>query len=297
MDSLTLMTWNVRYFGHGARGLKASPQWMKRIAWSLAAQPEVPDLIALQEVEDGSLRGGAEPQMDRFLAMFNESLAENRHTSRYTGLYFPAHRYKIGKTSVYTTGLAMLVSDTLSIESHNAHQPHDITHIRLASMARLKQRRIAAHVRLRLASGEPLDVYNTHFSLPAFFEVGPLLPKHMGAGSNQVAEAGKLLDAVGALHPQRSLVVMGDFNSAPGSPVYERLVSAGLHDAHRAVTGLEMEELRRHASAGFLHYRMHLDHVFSSGRVRWKGFHAHHIDTGPFAGLSDHAPKIGRLTV
>lgn len=292
MGSLSVMTWNVRYFGHGAHGLKADPQWMKRIAWVLAGQPEVPDVIALQEVEDGSLRGGREPQMARFLEMFNGSLVHHHKDLRYTGLYFPAHRYRIGQTSIYTTGLAILVCDRLAIETHNADHPHDITHVRIARTAKLKQRRIAAHVRLRDREGRTLDLYNTHLSLPAFLEVGPVLPKHMGSGSNQLAEVGKLLDMLAL--DGRPVVVVGDFNSAPGSPVYERLLSAGLTDAHRAHSGLGTEELLAHSSASFLHYRMHLDHVFSAG-VSWTALAAHTTDLGPFAGLSDHAPKIGRL--
>lgn len=295
MREVSVMTWNVRYFGHGTNGLRAQPHWMRRIAWRLAGQPEVPDVIALQELENGSLRAGPEPQLERFLELFNAALTHHRHRKRYAGLYFPAHRYQVGKTSFYTTGLAMLVSTGFTIEAHNAERPHDITHVRLKRMARLKQRRIAAHVRLRTPGGAPLDVFNTHLSLPAFFEVGPMLPKHMGSGSNQLAEAENLLAVLESA--QERTIVMGDFNSAPGSPVYERLVEAGWIDAHRAVSGLAVDELRQHGSASFLHYRMHLDHVFSSPALRPVRLAAHSIDAGPFRGLSDHAPKVGHFEI
>jgi endonuclease/exonuclease/phosphatase family metal-dependent hydrolase len=290
------MTWNVRYFGHGARGLRATPRWMRRMAWVLAGQSALPDVIALQEVEDGSLRGGPEPQLARFLELFHEALAHHRRPEHFVGLYYPAHRYELRSTSVYTTGLALLVSSELPIEAHNAAQPDDITHVRLQRLSRLKQRRVVAHVRLRTRSGARLDVYNTHLSLPAFLEVGPVLPKHMGSGSNQVEEAKNLLEVLSRTDPEPAVLV-GDFNSAPGSPVYDSLLRGGLVDVHQAVSGLELDALREHGSAGFLHYRMHLDHVFARGTLRPLSLEAHTIDAGPFRGLSDHAPKIGVFEV
>jgi endonuclease/exonuclease/phosphatase family metal-dependent hydrolase len=293
LGAVSIMTWNVRYFGHGARGLRASPRWMRRMAWVLAGQPEIPDVIALQEVEDGSLRAGPEPQLARFLELFHEALSHHRRPEHYAGLYFPAHRYELRSTSFYTTGLALLVSSELSIEAHNAGQPDDITHVRLSSLGKLKQRRIVGHARLRTRAGTTLNVYNTHLSLPAFFEVGPILPRHMGSGSNQLAEAKNLLEVLDRTDPGPAVLV-GDFNSAPGSPVYDSLLRGGLVDVHHATSGLELEALREHSSAGFLHYRMHLDHVFTRGKaVRPLSLDAHSIDAGPFRGLSDHAPKIG----
>jgi endonuclease/exonuclease/phosphatase family metal-dependent hydrolase len=267
------------------------------MAWVLAGQPAIPDVIALQEVEDVSLRGGREPQLSSFLELFHEALAHHRRPMHYTGLYYPAHRYELGSTSFYTTGLALLVSSDLCIDSHNAGQPDDITHVRLRRLSKLKQRRIVGHARLRTRAGAAFDVYNTHLSLPAFFEVGPILPKHMGSGSNQLVEAKNLLSVLQRSGPGPAVLV-GDFNSAPGSPVYDRLVREGLVDVHQAVSGLELDALREHSSAGFLHYRMHLDHVFARGQsVRALSLQAHSIDTGPFRGLSDHAPKIGMFEV
>lgn len=294
MSSVSVMTWNVRYFGHNSRGLATDPQWMRRMAWVLAGLPDLPQVIALQEVEDVSLRGGDEPHLERFLAMFHDALAHHRSDARYEGLYFPAHRYQFGKTSLYTTGLALLVDERTPILSHNAQSPHDITCVRLSRFARLKQRRIVAHAELLLPCGRSLDVYNTHLSLPAFFEVGPVLPAHMGEGSNQVREAKALIEAVGPL-VGRAVVVMGDLNSAPGSATYGAIAASGLRDLHGATLGADAH--RAHRSASFLRYRMHIDHIFASSDLGCEAFVAHDIDEPPFMGLSDHAPKRARLSI
>ncbi|MEQ1503383.1 MAG: endonuclease/exonuclease/phosphatase family protein [Myxococcota bacterium] len=275
---LRVMTWNVRYFGHGTHGLRASDAWIRRLAWVVAGLPTVPDVIALQEVEHGSLRGGAAPQLGRFVDHLHAALAANRSSARFDARYFPAHRY--GR--LYTTGLAVLVSDRHPIDAADARE---ITHVRWAPAARWKQRRIAARVTLRPhGASRPLHLVNTHLSLPAFFEVGPhRLPDRMGHGSNQLAEAEALLGQLP--DGDTDVIVVGDFNSAPGSPVYDRL-TARLVDPYR---GADAE------TAAFLHRRMHLDHLFSSPSVRWDGVEAYSVDAGPFRGLSDHAPKIGRL--
>lgn len=287
MGALSVMTWNVRYFGHGSGGVRASDGWMRKMAWVLAGRSEIPDVLALQEVEDGSLRGGSEPQLARFVGFLHEALAAHHRSERFVALYFPAHRYVLGATSIFTTGLAILVSDTHPIVTHNADAPHDITHVRWAPMERVKQRRIAAHVRVRPHGGEPVDVINVHLSLPAFFEErGPhRIVARMGFGTNQLAEIENLLAWLERL-PPGPRVVLGDFNSAPGSPVLARLAAGGLVDAGPVVDG---------GTAAFLHLRMHIDHLFATASVSWSGVCAYSVDHGPFRGLSDHAPKTGRF--
>jgi endonuclease/exonuclease/phosphatase family metal-dependent hydrolase len=272
------MTWNVRYFSHGTGGLRATDQHMRRMAWALAALDPLPDVFAFQEVENGSLRGGARPQTDAFLELFEEALRAHRRDRRFQGLYFPAHRYQLGERSLYTTGLAVVTCDRIGL---GAAANTDITHVRIRAMAGLKQRRIAARVELRPPGWDrPLHLVNTHLSLPAFLQVGPhRVPEKMGHGVNQLAEIENLL---AALDPDEATVVVGDFNSAPGSPAYERMRAAGWIDgssSHDAPT------------AAFLHHRMHIDHVFGSPRVKFREVRVAH--QGPLAGLSDHAPKIG----
>ena len=58
--------------------------------------------------------------------------------------------------------------------------------------------------------------------------------------------------------------------------------------------------MRSFPTAGFMHMRMHLDHLFSNGGVRWLDME----ETRPFGdvtsrfhGLSDHMPLIARFAL
>lgn len=294
---LGVMTWNVRYFGHGLGGLRSTDAWMRRIAQGLGSLDQLPEVVALQEVETRSLRAGLypEPQLTRFLKQLNGILAARGTRRRYRGLYFPAHAYRLGASSaLYTTGLAVLLAD--EIEVVGRHTAHDITCFRLATFERLKQRRVVAHVRLRRAGDEQaIDLFNTHFSLPAFLEVGPhRVPDRMGHGTNQIREAERLVRFV-RQHAASRAVLVGDFNTQPGSPVYDALARSGLRDAFADTRAMDLEDLLGWATARFLHKRMHIDHVFSTPDLEWLEFGDHDVDAGPLVGLSDHAPKVGWL--
>lgn len=302
MRPITVMTWNVRYFGHGLKGLSSTEGGMRRVASALASLEALPDLIALQEVETRSFRAGLGglPQLERFLRVLDEQLEERGRPERFTGLYYPAHRYKLGPIPpVYTTGLAMLVGVRLEVDQDNADAPHDITHVRIPSFRRLKQRRVVAHARVRLrGTTQTLDVFNTHMSLPAFFEVGPTkVSERMGDGSNQVAEVRALLDYVAARRAGAAVIV-GDFNTRPGSPTYQEITTAGFTDAFARANDLDEAALHDHATAGFAHRRMHIDHMFSSSDVTWARVDSDRFGMrGRFHGISDHTPKIGQLTL
>lgn len=297
MQPLGIMTWNVRYFGHGWGGLRATEGWIRRMARRLAALDPLPDVLALQEVEARSLRGGLhqDPQLNRFMDEFHAALVQRGKTPRFRGLYWPAHRYalRVGHP-LYTTGLALIVSDRMEVAGDPTVR--DITHVRLSVFEPMKQRRIAAHVRLRLRASRDrdwIDLFNTHLSLPAFLEVGPhRVPDRMGHGSNQLAEVEKLLSFVDR-HAGSKAVILGDFNTLPGSPVYQRVRHLGWVDAFAETRGLELSEQLRWGTARFLHKHMHIDHVFSTPGLRWSAFGDHRIDAGPLVGLSDHAPKLG----
>lgn len=299
MHDLTLMSWNVRYFGHGLRGLRSTGRRLRRIARAIA-EP-APDIVALQEVETRSLRAGmGRPQIDRLMQALHEEAERAGVHKRWQPLYFPAHRYEVaGMAPLYTTGLAVLVAEPLEIEEHNALAPHPITHFRLQSFAALKQTRIAAHVRVRDPErGTSIDLFNTHFSLPAFFEVGFEMPHRMGAGSNQVREARALLEYIERRRGDGDAIVVGDLNSSPGSPTYEAIREAGFTDGFAAAVGHDEDTLRRWSTARFLHHRMHIDHVFSTPGVEWLDWAPHTACRGgPFHQLSDHIPKLGRARI
>lgn len=287
---------------------------MDRIARAIASLDPLPALVCLQEVETRSLRStlahrGADAdqtQLDRFMAALSAALREANKPDDYDAYYFPAHAYRLSsRTHWYTTGLAVLAHCDFAVDHHNAEMPHDITHRRTHAVRRLKQTRICAHVRFRHRTRStvgPIDVFNTHLSLPAAFaRAFWTQPRRLGWGSNQLEEARNLVRFVERERASDRFVVVGDFNALPGSPVYEHLVGeSGWIDAFAHRYKFSVNELMGWPTAGFMRMRMHLDHVFSGKGLRWLDFddtHPFGNRAAPFHGLSDHMPLIGRLRI
>jgi endonuclease/exonuclease/phosphatase family metal-dependent hydrolase len=304
------MSYNVRYFGHATRGLASTKTAMQRIAQAVAALRPLPDIVCLQEVETRSLRShvahrGDETQLERFRTMLSSALSGADQADHYDAYYFPAHAYRLSeRTHMYTTGLAILTHGDLHVDQHNAETPHDITHRAMHLVRRLKQTRICAHLRLRHRrhKGSPVDVFNTHLSLPSTmsraFWTGR---RRLGWGPNQVAEARNLVKFVESQRRSDRFVVVGDFNALPGSPVYRCLVEEhGWVDAFAAQSGMTGDELAKWPTAGFMRMRMHLDHVFGGRSLRWLDFEGTRRfgdRAAPFHGLSDHVPMVARCRI
>jgi endonuclease/exonuclease/phosphatase family metal-dependent hydrolase len=302
---LRAMTYNVRYFGHATLGLASTSAVVARIAESLARLSPPPDLVCLQEVETQSLRSSTinpqrhpeETQLDRVMTELHRALARESRTERYVAYYFPAHAYRLTpRTNIYTTGLAVIARDTLKVAHHNAARPHDITCRR--RIRGLKQTRVCAHVSFRHQGGQALDVFNTHLSLPTVFSkefwTGDA---RMGFGPNQLEEARVLAEFVRSERRSEHFLVVGDFNSLPGSPVDRYLrEEGGFLDAFSQVRRTSERDARAFPTAGFLNLRMHIDRVYSSDQLEWLDFAETHPfgEEGAFAGLSDHVPLIAR---
>lgn len=315
MTSLRLMTYNVRYFGHGTGGLVSTRAGMRRIAEAIADMAPLCDVIALQEVEEQSLRSALvtwhpterKRQLSEWMTDLGRALEQRGVTERYDAHYFPAHRYALaGTTHLYTTGLAILVGPRLEVLAEDQSRIEDITHRRGAKA--LKQTRICAHLTLRLRDGArddakaraagDLDVFNTHMSLP-----GPFYPEfwsgpaRMGFGPNQLHEAQRLVSAIERRRRSPRVVLMGDFNSLPASPVDRLLCEAGLRDALATKMGFDDAGRTGWSTAGFLRMRMAIDRIYSSESVAWTDFEgsAPFEARSPFDGLSDHVPIVGRM--
>ncbi len=311
MPALRLMTYNVRYFAHGSRGVVSTQGGLARIAQSIAALTPLADVVCLQEVEHRSLRSslvtrGGKSQLDVFMRALEHELAARAEGDRYEAHYFPAHSYRIARgMNLYTTGLAILVRSRLEVVEHDAVHVHDITHRRGAKA--LKQTRILAHVTVRsrdasgaAARGDELDVFNTHLSLPGpFYREFWTSDARLGFGPNQLAESERMRAAVRTARRADRMVLVGDFNSLPGSPVDRHLCDeGGLVDALAENHGLCDLRRRAFATAGFLHARMALDRIYASPELRWLDFDGSApFDGSTFAGLSDHVPVLGRLTL
>jgi endonuclease/exonuclease/phosphatase family metal-dependent hydrolase len=307
MRPVRIVTYNVRYFGHSTRGLASTARAMDRIANALASLDPLPDIICLQEVETASLRSNlahpapfGQTQLERLMSLLHTSLLDAGKRDAYEAYYFPAHAYRVSVTPLYTTGLAVIAHRSFQVAHHNAGRPHDITCRRIHAVKRLKQTRICAHLRVVHRSGEELDIFNTHLSLPTTLSREFWLePRRMGWGPNQVEEAKNLIRFVNRERRSHRFIVVGDFNALPGSPVYQTLLRGGWDDPFAHYWHFDERALVKWPTAGFMNMRMHLDHVFSGEGLRWLDFDGTHrfgFRTGSFHGLSDHVPIVGTLT-
>jgi endonuclease/exonuclease/phosphatase family metal-dependent hydrolase len=308
MSALRVMSYNVRYFGHALRGLASTRSSKERIATRIARLSPRPDAICLQEIETISFRSRVafrrsdanHTQLDSFMELLHAACSAVGDPCRYEAFYFRAHHYGPATSPIYTTGLAILVDITrVQVAGHNADSPHHITHHHVVRWKDAKQSRICAHMRLADEEGHPLHLFNTHLSLPTPFASQFWRVKDkLGFGVNQMNEAESLAQFVRHHAQGDPFILCGDFNSPPFSPVFTLLGEAGFESAQLALNQLVPRQPRHYPTAGFLRMRMHLDHLFSGGAVRWIDLddtHRFGDVAGPFHGLSDHVPLIGRF--
>ncbi len=305
-EAMRLASYNVRYFGHGLKGLASTAASKQRIAQALVALDPLPDLVALQEVETKSLRAGlahvgahpAETQLEAFLRHLDAEFRRHGRVMPYRAWYFPAHTYRVGAVKLYTTGLAMLVNArTVDVVADNGHKPHPVTHHGSERLRQVKQTRIAAHLALEDVKGRRFHLFNTHLSLPTPWAQEFWREKRkMGHGKNQLEEARAVRHFLEGTAKGEPFLLVGDFNSAPATPVYRYLTEeAGLYGAQEVLRLIDPRRPDTFSTAGFLHLRMHLDHVFGGNGVDFGDMK----DTAPFGdqagrffGLSDHVPLI-----
>ena len=115
MQPVRIVTYNVRYFGHGTRGIASTAKAMGKIAEALAGLDPLADVICLQEVETVSLRSNlahpapeGETQLERLMGMLHRALHASGKRDTYEAYYFPAHTYRLSVAPLYTTGLAVI---------------------------------------------------------------------------------------------------------------------------------------------------------------------------------------------
>jgi endonuclease/exonuclease/phosphatase family metal-dependent hydrolase len=308
-QSIRIVSYNVRYFGHALKGLASTRGPEHRIARALASLGPPPDVVCLQEIETISLRSRlahgrgthGETQLASFMAALEKAFADLGQPFPYDGFYFSAHANRIRKVAITTHGLAILVNTRrMRVESHNVDSPHHITHHHVERFRDRKQARICAHMALLGPAGRRLHVFNTHISLPTPFARGFWThPARMGWGVNQLHEARTLAGFVRHHAGEEPFVICGDFNSAPGSPVFRYLTDrVGFHSAQHDLGLLDAGDVKAWPTAGFMRMRMHLDHLFFGNGVRFldlDGSARFGDRKSPFSGLSDHVPLIGRL--
>ena len=304
---LRIVSYNVRYFGHALRGLASTRRPKLGIAQALAGLDPLADVICLQEIEAISIRSriafrrshADEPQLEAFMAALGDAFAAAGKPCPYKAFYFHAHAYGPARLPVYTTGLAMLVHlGRLQVTGNNQGAPHKITHRGLVLWHNQKQTRICAHLTVA-HGGRPVHLFNTHLSLPTpFAREFWAVKEKMGYGKNQLKEAESLAGFVQEYAGGDPFIVCGDFNSAPGSPVYRYLTSeVGFRGAQETLGLIDLDAPRAFPTAGVARLRMHLDHFFGAPSVEWidmDGTRPYGDKLSPFHGLSDHVPLIVR---
>ena len=220
-QALELLSYNVRYFGHGTRGLASTRAAMRRIADAIASLAPMPTIVCMQEVETRSIRSTV---ADRGTALAsNASLScsrppsptrarEDAYDTRTTSSprlssvgARPASLYTPGSRHPWRTR-------TFAVRPPQRERClHDITHRRLHPIRRgFKQTRICARAghRDRRAHGvEPIDVFSTHLGLPSALTCARSGPSRSGSGQspNQLEEARNLVRFVEREHAKRPL--------------------------------------------------------------------------------------------
>lgn len=306
------MTYNVRYFANLARvrGAASTRRGVAEIGAALAGLEQLPHVVCLQEVETRSLRSRmshdpnnrTETQIESFMTGLHAALQSAGQPFAYRAHYFPAHTYRVGRAKIYTTGLAILTRGDVQVQAQ-VPAGHDITNRPRGRVgAWLKQSRICAHVVVGDGRGDSVDIFNTHLSLPNLItRQVHNTPDRMGYGKNQAKEIQTLANFVADNRTSDRYLVMGDFNSLPGSPAYELICDTlQVHDPFPDLMGVALQDLRSAwPTAGFMRFRMRLDHIFAGPGLRWLDFD----DSAPFGaqgrwhGLSDHVPIVGRFVV
>lgn len=302
---MRLVSYNVRYFGHALKGLASTATSKQDIADALSNLAPMADVIALQEVETKSIRSSAahrggvpsETQLEAFMRHLSASMQRRGVAMPYRAFYFPAHVYGVGPLKVYTTGLAILVNQqTVNVLKGNSDQPFDITHRTPSTIKRIKQTRIAAHLHLEDTHGKAFHLFNTHLSLPTPWAKEFWSQKvKMGHGKNQLTEAKAVTDYAQHVARSEPYLIVGDFNSAPATPVYKLFTGdAKLRGAQESLKQIDASRPDSFSTAGFMRLRMHLDHIFGRdiGFADLNDTRAFGDEQSPFHGLSDHVPLI-----
>jgi endonuclease/exonuclease/phosphatase family metal-dependent hydrolase len=302
------VSYNVRYFGHALRGLASTRGGKRGVAQALASLDPAPDVICLQEVETISLRSSLiyrrmrpeETQLESFTSELEFAFEKRPPPFPYDAFYFRAHVNRLGNTPLQSMGLAILVHRfRLRIAEHNCEHPHNITHHHVLRWKDRKQTRICAHMRIMGPGGRPFHIFNTHLSLPTpFSREFWTHSQRMGYGVNQLHEARTLAAFVRRHAGDEPFIVCGDFNSPPHSPVYRYLTEEAGFTGVQQSLGQLGNGPADFPTAGFMNLRMHLDHMFSGGGIRWldlEGTSRFGDRHSPFWGKSDHMPLIARF--
>jgi endonuclease/exonuclease/phosphatase family metal-dependent hydrolase len=259
-QSLEVMSWNVQYMA--AKGYvfwydlfdESGPDERPSPASITAAFDEVarviadesPDVILLQEVDDGAARTDGEDQLERLLGLLGDDYACSASAFYWKALFVPHPRI------MGSAGMKLSTISRYRIDEATRHQLPIMPSDPLTQQFNF--RRAILEVRLPVEGSTDLVVLNTH--LDAFAQGTDTMQQ-------QVALTKGLIDDLGTAG--NPWVLGGDFNLLPPGPQFENLPIdqrvyyesdselAVLTDTYPSVPSLE-EANGTDASTWFTHY-------------------------------------------
>lgn len=257
---------------------------------------EDPDLVLLQEVDDGADRTDGEDQLARLLGMLPSEYV--CHTSAfYWKAAFVPHPRILG-----AVGMKLSIVSKYRITSAQRHQLALMPADPLTQQFNFK--RAVLEARLPIAGGGELAVLNTH--LDAFAQ-----------GSDTMTRQVQQVDAILSQLTQAGLpwLIGGDFNLLPPTPdAYQRLIPSHqsyynpeteiipLYERYQAVPSLA-EVTSPEYQRWFTHYPNDpaiagpdrtIDYLFLSPAL---GLGEHYVRQHDTLTISDHLPLIAEITL
>jgi endonuclease/exonuclease/phosphatase family metal-dependent hydrolase len=217
-QDVTVLSWNVQYMagtdyvfwydlldesGPDERpSSEAISATFEEVARVIAE--EDPDVIVLQEVDDGAARTDGEDQLARLLGMLDESYACHASAFYWKAAYVP-HPRIMGSVGMKLSTVSRYAIDDAT-RYQLARMPNDLL------TRQFDIRRATLGTRLPVAGGEGLVVLNTH--LDAFAQGTDTMQQ-------QVAETRALLDD--PTETGTPWIIGGDFNLLPPGRQYDDL--------------------------------------------------------------------------
>ncbi len=256
---------------------------------------ENPDIILIQEIDEGSKRTDYENQLALLLAMLPEEYSSYSSTFYHKAAFVP-HPRILG-----SVGLKLAVISKFRIAGAVRHQLPVIPDNPLVKQFNFK--RCVLEVRMPVEGRKDLAVFNTH--LDAFAQGSDTMQR-------QVEYVMELLDRT--TKAGHSWVIGGDFNLLPPGKAYERLPKEmrvyynektelePLIAKHRSVPG-RAELNGPEYQTWYTHYPNDpsvkgpdrtIDYLFLSEAVELRGHYVRQADT---LKISDHLPLVAEIII
>lgn len=308
-QSLKVMSWNVQYFAGkdhvfwydlldesgpderpAPEAITATFEEVTRVV-----EDEDPDVLLLQEVDDGADRTDGEDQLARLLEQVGDT--------------YPCHASAFYWKAAFVPHPSIMGSVGMKLSTVSRFRIADATRYQLAQMPndlltrQFDIRRATLETRLPVAGGDDLVVLNTH--LDAFAQGSDTMQR-------QVAETRELLDDL--TDADEPWVIGGDFNLLPPGRQYDDLGPdqqayyqpdselAVLTDAYDSVPSVEEADGPDRAD-WFTHFPNDpavdapdrtIDYLFRAPNLELGD---HEVRSGDTLEISDHLPVVATYTL